>query len=291
MTDGATVSRQQLQRANLLRRIVKSSFAAMFNKIREHIYYSRRATAQLNTRPSRLSDPDLLDVVTIAFNNPKVVEHQIRLIRKNLADTHSHVVADNSTDPQASEVIRRICGREKAPYILLPRNPYTNAMSHGSAMTWMFRNYLRKRGARYFGFIDHDIFPLRATSILAYLQTQPCYGHVQQRGTVWYLWAGFSFFNSHYVPQDLDFTSGSTDGEAVDTGGMNWKSFYSKIEKERIRFPTHEYRSIRTTDGTAQSDRVEVIGDWLHIFNASGWMLVPDPAERDRIIDEIISDL
>jgi hypothetical protein len=93
------------------------------------------------------------------------------------------------------------------------------------------------------------------------------------------------------MPKKLDFRRGAADGESVDTGGMNWESLYSRLERKTMKFPCHEYRSIRNTNGSAQSDRVEFISDWLHIFNASGWMLIPDPEERERLINAMIKDL
>jgi hypothetical protein len=265
--------------------------ADMLTEISERLYYWKSARLERNTRAARLEDPEVLDVVTIAFNNPRMIDYQVRLLRKHLSDPHYHTIADNSSDRRSSEAIAQLCARDRTPYIRLPRNPFSGSMSHGAAMTWVYKNYVRKRGARYFGFLDHDIFPARPTSVLQHLGAQACYGHYQQRGRVWYLWGGFSFFDSSHVPQTMDFRSGVTNGEAVDTGGMNWGSLYSKIEKSGVRFPAHEYRSIRETDGSAQSDRIELIGDWLHVFNASGWMAVPDQEQRERMIESILANL
>ena len=51
---------------------MKKFSRSAFNRIFEQIYYTRKATAELNTHPSEPGNPELLDVVTIAFN-PHIV--------------------------------------------------------------------------------------------------------------------------------------------------------------------------------------------------------------------------
>ena len=46
-----------------------------------------------------------LDIVTIAYNHPQMTALQIQLIRKNLQDPFTHIVADNSSDPVQAQKI------------------------------------------------------------------------------------------------------------------------------------------------------------------------------------------
>ncbi len=256
--------------------------------LKEKIYYTKRPSIILNTKSCDLRE---IDIVTTAFNNPGVILYQIKLLRKYLIDSYCYTVADNSTNAKKSDAIMNICKKERVSYIRLPNNPYNNSVSHGVAMNWIYKNYIVKRKAKYFGFIDHDIFPTSKTSIVQFLKKQSIYGHYQERNGIWYLGAGFSFFRSNKNLKSMNFKKGAVNKIKLDTGGMNWKKLYSKINKDQIKFPSHYYKTIRNTDGKAQSDKIEFIGGWLHLFNASGWLSIPKQRERNLIIVKILENL
>ena len=238
----------------------------------------------VNASPERLSDPARLDLATIAFDNPVVIAEQIRLLRKNLRDPFDYTVADNSADPAGSAEIRAVCIEQEVPYLRLPRPRGSGpdpSSSHGWALNWMLANYIRPRDAGYFGFIDHDVFPIRPTEVIPKLARSPAWGLMQERGERWYLWPGLCFFDARRVAHALDFRP----CPGVDTGGRNWDDLYSKLDRDQFEDAPRTLKRLREGDGGPQSDHYEEIGDWLHTYNASHWMPVPD---RDHLVADLL---
>ena len=66
---------------------------------------------------------------------------------------------------------------------------------------------------------------------------------------------------------------GTVNGINLDTGGKNWDLVYSKLNREQIEFPVQTYKNLREGN-VAQSDKLEIIGNWVHSFNGSYWMKV-----------------
>jgi hypothetical protein len=240
----------------------------------------------VNASNEPLRDSNGIDLVTVAFNNPVVIREQIRLLRKNLEDTHSYTVADHSPDAARSSEIRQLCAREEVPYLRLPasRGPAPDpSTSHGRALNWLLANYVGPRGADHFGFLDHDVFPIERTAVVPKLARFPVWGLVQERGERWYLWPGLSFFDARRFPAaQLDFLP----GPGVDTGGRNWETVYSQLDRSEFEEPSRRVGRLREGDEGAQSDNYEVIGDWLHTYNASHWKPAKD---RDHLVAELVA--
>jgi hypothetical protein len=217
-----------------------------------------------------------LHIITVTFNNELLLAQQQRLIQKHVSDKHLLIVADNSPDESKRRKIAELCERAGTAYISLPENPHSiGSNSHAACLNWMFRNYIHQIKPRYFGFIDHDIYPIKSHSIINYLIKQPIYGAWQGGSMYWYLWAGLCFFNSDSVKKfKFDFTPTHIAGNFADTGGSNWKHIYRHLEREKIYFPPQSYLSLREGN-IPQSDKMELIGEWLHSFNGSYWMNVP----------------
>ncbi len=232
-----------------------------------------------------LTDKRKLDIATIAFNNEQVIAEQVRLLNKNLLDPYCYTVADNSCDPAKQELIMRICEELQVGYIKLPRNFYNRrapSSSHGLALNWVYKNYIRPRQAHFFGFTDHDIYPTRPTSIIGFLEKSPVYGLIQEREEVWYLWPGFCFFKRDYIKdKDLNFMP----SKRGDTGAGNWASVYSKLDKSKVPCLRHEYSQL----GERENNLIEYIGDWLHTFNASNWRKVEGQENKSNLVTEILS--
>jgi hypothetical protein len=240
-----------------------------------------------NCRNDPLDDHARLDLVTVAFNNEHVIAEQIRLLRKNLKDPFCYTVADNSADDRRGVAIERLCFEEGVPYLRLPRvRTFVPApsLSHGRALNWLIRNYIGPRRARYFGLLDHDVFPMRPTTVIAKFSNAPAWGHLQRRDHRWYLWPGLCFFDASEIAiGELDFMP----GRGTDTGGRNYESLFSSLDEEALEPPSHTYGRLREGDGSPQSNLYEEIGDWLHTFNASQWM--PAVAGRERLVAELLS--
>ena len=272
--------------------LLRNSFLTI---LKPYIFLARTIRQQILGLRDNISvkSSNELEIVTIAFNNDDVIRHQIKLIRKNLLDNYRYTVADNSTDPGKRARIFNICKECDVPYIKLkPYSGLSPSVSHGMALNWIYRNYIRVKKPHFFGFIDHDIFPVTPHSIAAYLKESPVYGHMQQRALkgrdIWYLWAGFCFFDYDFVKnRKLDFTP----TKGLDTGGRNWKSLYSHLNKYKIKVPQHRYEKFLPNNNISKvRDFYEYIGDWVHVFDASNWLGTSpgEIEERQRIVEELL---
>jgi hypothetical protein len=231
-----------------------------------------------------------LGLATIAFNNPTVIAMQIRLFRQFLVDDHVLVVADNSPDRAAQERIRELCDAEGVAYVRLPKNPWTGvdpARSHGLALNWVHANVHKRHDWPYFGFLDHDVFPVRKTSLLPHLRQRPFYGLRQEgRKGCWYLWPGFVFFTRSLV--DVE-TIDLRPSEYGDTGSSLWVSLLSKIGTSEFRGVTQTLGRLRDGSEAAQDSLyAKLDDDWIHTLNASYWMKVaPKEADVERLLAEL----
>jgi hypothetical protein len=215
------------------------------------------------------------ELISVTYNNAELVKHQFSLLKKHFKGNFNFLIADNSSDSNIRKEISDYCKRTNISYVSLPLNPYkTGSQSHAAALNWVLKNYILERKPAYFGFIDHDIFPIEPFSIEEILKKQPVYGLLQQREQLWYLWAGFCFFNfNSFDCAQMDFMPGTVNGINLDTGGKNWNLVYSNINRDSIEFPLQTYKNLRAGD-VAQSDKLEIIGKWVHSFNGSYWMKV-----------------
>lgn len=246
---------------------------------------------------------DYLDLVTIAFNNPEMIKYQYRLLKKFVTDTYVYTVADNSTDGMSRLEIRAFCLKNGVPYIALPPSPYappSYSKSHGAALNYMYKNYIKPRAASSFGFLDHDIFPVSSVSPRSYLKSQPYYGMLQvypfpqtSGGRLLYLWPGLAFFNS-------DFTHGKTldffPDYGGDTGAGCFYSLYKPLlidQEKEATFLFADEKRVNLWDGNDfQNDMYAYIGnDWLHAVNASDWRGADDFEKKENRMKEMLEQL
>lgn len=229
-------------------------------------------------------DQVYFDLITVSFNNEIVIDYQIKFIRNNLLDNYRHTVFDNSSNLEKQRKIEQICKDHMVTYIKLPENPYCGELgspSHGIALNWIYRNFISVRQPKFFGFIDHDIFPVEKTSILDKLSSSNIFGKVDERGDKWYLWPGFSFFRFDFLRgKKIDFMP----EPGVDTGGRNWWSLYSKMHKNKL--PSLRITLENLHPGcNLQTDMYEKMGDWIHTVNASEWVSAP---HKNALISELL---
>jgi len=206
----------------------------------------------------------------VCFNNPQLVRYQATLLRKHLTDGHAYTVFDNSPPGRGREEITAVCRGEGVSYVELPATPFAGIPSrhHGAALNWICRRHFALRRLPYVGFIDHDLFPCRATSVIDRIGADGLLGRIEGRGQHWYLWPGFCFFSSAKVDvARLDFLPIS----GLDTGGGNWPRLYRHLDRARLPHVENRLANVRPGDDK-QADMVEWIGeDWLHTINASAW--------------------
>ena len=231
-------------------------------------------------------------IITITFNNPNLVRHQSKLMDKFLQDNFLHLVVDNSNNAARSKEILETCRDVSRAYVKLPPNPFKKpSASHSLALNWCVRHIIKTGKPEHFGFIDHDIYPVKPDRILPILERQKIFGLLQERKSIWYLWAGFCFFQFAAVQTcQLNFFPGSVDGVGVDTGGQLFREIFSNMDRNNIFFPSQSYGDLREGN-VPQSDKVEFIGNWMHSFNGSYWMPVPDKEkELQRMIEKFLRD-
>lgn len=248
---------------------------------------------------------NLIDIVTIAFNNVKTIDYQIKLLKKNLAEPYEHIIADNSTDVTTKQSIFDLCEKYGVMYVSIPKNRYKLNNSHSSAIHWTYKNILRKRDSKYFGFIDHDIFPLKPCTIVdrfcngIYGRVNPVYAKqgsadlVAINQSYWSLWAGFFFIEAEklsiFNPYKIDFrVKVLPNGDFLDTGGGLWDSLLKDIPYpgELAKFSSVRFRE--TLNGNAHTDFYERLDEWLHIGNLSNWYNTTNLQEKNNYFDLLL---
>ena len=208
-------------------------------------------------------------LVTVAFADPQLLRWQVRLVRRFVADA-IHIVVDNTPADDVAALNAQIAGDAGVAYLRAPKNPWSDAASrsHGIVLNWTWHNVIRPGAPEAFGFIDHDIFPTAADDPFAPLAGQDVYGVVRTAGGRWFLWAGFCMFRFAAVhDKPLDFGQDWFIG--LDTGGGNWKSLYSRIDRQSLREPMTTFvpfkPGIRIEEGPLQW-----CGSWLHEIGLMG---------------------
>lgn len=237
-----------------------------------------------------------VDIITIAFNNLELIEYQTRFLRKNIKDNYSHIVVDNSTDREIRLQLYDYCKNNDIAYIGLPKN-WSNKVgpsySHATALNYAYKHVIKKREPYAFGFIDHDLFPIRSISIIDKLKNQPIYGPLRLRERWWYLSAILSFFRFDFVKdKKVDFMPVTPETVYLDSGGGNWYGLYSKLDREKIVFPNECVEPLRD-GGDRHGDSLEFFDDkvWLHTINGSCWKKVNKQNEKSIQIREYLNAL
>ncbi len=215
--------------------------------------------------------PDMHDktvIISVAFNNPTLVEKQIELIKKFSDEDTVFVVADNSSVQEKRKENEAVCKKTGTLYVGLPKNPRKQpSLNHGIALNWIYANFVRKIKPFSFGFIDHDIFPTGKITAQEILKKYPLYGLRQERAlnskTMWYMWAGYCFFRYDFIKDNrLNFSSVVVSDWhgycGLDTGGGNWRIF-KDITAGDISFAKQ----------TSFQDGSEQLDEWYHIRKSS----------------------
>lgn len=228
----------------------------------------------------------MIALATIAYNRPHMVTEQIRLLSKNLIDSYQLVIFDTSSDSVAARRIKRICANNSIEYARLKTHAHHEGLNIAAKK-------LLAGDAPYIGFLDHDIFPTKPTSIVAKVSPAGFYGIGQRHAATGhlYLWPGFLFFSRAWLSDRPFDLGGIRDGDARndgDTGSAAWPLFADE-DWQLLYRPEHTYEVIREPDEFGlQSWGVEHIDEWLHLSNASDWMAVPNPKEREKILSDML---
>jgi len=207
----------------------------------------------------------------IAFEHAEVLSFCLKMLARHSANT-TVLVFDNSRRPEARAEIERACKDLGAPYLGLPANNIRHPnRSHGSAMTWIWRNVITKINPATAGFLDHDMIPLEKFSPAETLNAQPFYGvpMISKFGS-YSLWAGYCLFNLGVVGS-LEFNFLNDFPRGLDTGGRNWNCLYKKFDHHKLKFADWRIYDVIDVDTNA-TRLLEIIDNcWVHLAGVSHW--------------------
>jgi hypothetical protein len=207
--------------------------------------------------------------LVIAFEQPWALNWLLQMANRNLSDA-TVLVFDNSRNAPKRSEIEQVCKQNSAPYLALPPNPTRHVnRSHGMAMTWVYHNVVRAIKPRIFGFIDHDLIPVRKASVADKLADQPVYGLLNEgKFGFWYLWAGYCFFD-YAGTKDKPINFLYDFSRDLDTGGRNWSSLYRDLDRRQLRVASVENVSMKVASIEKQRMVQFVDRNWLHIGGIS----------------------
>ena len=257
--------------------------------------------------------PDLL-IASIQHNCDWAAREQIRLFKNNLTDSHELIMVDNSTDPGASAAIRDICAATGTMYLPVPglRHEHPDGLNF---VAGAFRSLdvpdgvIFERGQpdfrrgrpspRYIGFVDHDVFPRSRATVIDLIRPAGFFGIGQRHRPTGsrYVKPSFCFFDRQWLGgRALNF-DGIRAADKADDGDCASMLAPLFSDEDWLRLPhmEHGYTHIREMDSAGlQSWAIEVFGnhgEWIHLFNLSRWLAVPDPDERERLVREMVEAL
>ncbi len=249
------------------------------NRLKSEVLYAKLALwtkfvyNKRHSKGSMMIPPkgDFCELATISFNNSKVIEYQIRTLHHFFSYPFRYTVFDNSTVEEKAEEIEEMCSQYKVGYVRLPRQEFLpscmGSYSHGIAINYVYDRYIVKGGAKFFGLLDHDIFPIEPFDISAYLEKQSFYG-IKHR---FYIWPGFFFINMEKIKnKKLDFRpSLHLHG---DTGACNYYSLFKGIDFSKYELVEEEKICFDGYDDIFQFGYSYFRCGWIHCWNASNYM-------------------
>lgn len=223
---------------------------------------------------------DYCEIVTVAFNNSRVIDYQITMLRRFFKTPFRYTVYDNSTNEEESKRIQEVCRMRNNGYVRLPKQycikPGMASYSHGIALNWIWKNRVSRSSAKYLAILDHDIFPVQDFYVEEYLADQPVYGLVWQakkssrvKEVVWHLWAGFGYFRMEYLRNKrIDFRPDWN--KNADTGARNYEALYRKLDPVAIKTVKDKFFRF-DTDSPWENGYGWFDCGWIHMWNGSNY--------------------
>ncbi|MFI4935075.1 MAG: glycosyltransferase family 2 protein [Caulobacterales bacterium] len=251
-----------------LRPILHAMKARRYRRVTDHFTAQPARLGDLAALPRRIEGARL--IVTIAFNDPEILERQIGALRRFVTGA-LHLVADNSSDDAAALRLEALCARTSTPYLRLPANPWgpkSASRSHGLALDWVWRNLIRPGRPQMFGFLDHDLIPTAPCDPFEPLARQGVHGDKRWAGERWFLWAGYCFFRPEALEgARVDF--GQDWFVGLDTGGGNWAPVYSRLDPASLE--DRPIEAVAALPGVPVAEcYFERRGEWLHEVGFGG---------------------
>jgi glycosyltransferase involved in cell wall biosynthesis len=214
-------------------------------------------------------DPAKLFILTVAFNDSEFIALQHRALKKFIQDPYEYFVVDNSNNDDSSREIKAYCARNAIHYVRLPRNVGWGGISHGFALNWAYRNIVQKLKPVHFGFVDHDLFPIRQVSINKYLAQGDAWGISTRRRPSFrpwefrlYLWVGLAFYRFRkFGKQAPNFLPAF----GLDTGGR----IALKAKDLASVSDVYDFFNPRKREG-APNIKINQYGDFVHFHESAG---------------------
>lgn len=244
-----------------------------------------------------------LFLITVAFNDEILIQKQIEAMKEFIKDdNYCHIIVDNSSVKAKRKEIVNVCNKQNITYIPVPKiiscriSKISGGFSHGTAMNWAFYNIINVMKPEYFGFIDHDLFPVENYHVISKLYEQDMYGTLRNREKGWYIWAGFCFYKYTFIKDiQLNFSPKVFHSEYFDTGGSNYTRLYQYYNFKQLQFaPTTTLRiqnfnaDIYQDNRIFHNDCIQIIDDsWMHIVHAS---CINDKTLQKNKIENVLSN-
>jgi len=229
-------------------------------------------------------------IIIIAFNDARLIEHQIKCIDKYCTDRGSTdiIVIDNSSSPECSTAIRDVCCTYagQVNYRKITGVYYNPSESHSNACNFAYMAY--RLLYHNLMFLDHDCFPVKNFSLKGLLCNNVMAG-VSQVKSKKYLWPGCVVFDVlslegwFLIPNfDISHELG------LDSGGMLYKIIEFYGDRRIGYFDEIPHQNTIFDDATYPNYNVIANGTFMHFINASGWNKNENNAERLNSLYKIL---
>ena len=269
----------------------------VFNRIKReitYVYLSLWVALYYNRVfvPDHMKEPpsrDFCDLIVISFNNAEVIEYQIKTLSRFFKCPYRYTVFDNSTNEKYSVSINQICKKNNIGFIRLPNQNFIpkgwGSYSHGIAINFVINKYIKNKGAKIVGILDHDIFLVKDFDILKYMNNQPFYG-VKHR---FYLWPGLWFCKMDYLKyKKVDFRPSIR--LRGDTGASNAHSLFKGVDFSKYSLAHDEHKFFEGDDifdyGYSYFD-----SGWIHCWNASNYMGKENLNKKMKLIFQMLDSI
>jgi glycosyltransferase involved in cell wall biosynthesis len=207
-------------------------------------------------------------IITVAFNSSKLIEYQIKCVKKYCTDNHEFIVVDNSNNNDESEKIKNVCFENNIRFIRTNydlTNSFNNpSNNHGMALNYVYK--LLKNEFDYLLFIDHDLFPIKNFSVEEILGDNIIAGHEQIISNIKYFWPGFIILSK--LDEEFDFTP----VVGLDTGGK-LSSFIAKNANKSLTIKHKHVPIDLKIDNYYMHEFYDDLhnGTFMHFIKASNW--------------------
>lgn len=260
-------------------------------------FFSTRPQDCENINYEATARPFETDIYITSFGNSWFAGYQIKMLRKFFLSPHKIFIIDTNQNlnPEISAKLRETCASEGAVYLKAPDNHYQEAqhfdptLKLGTVLSWLFHSVAKQRQPRNFGFLDHDCFLFRATTVAhLFPDDKTMYGTISCNGEDgWNLHVIANFYKMEMVSEiPLDFRASYS--KKLDTGGSNWKFLYHDKNREDYRLSHIGVPYITTGEDISRAGGVQhheiVDNRWIHSPALGEDQRVGDPGYEKKLM-------